>query len=205
MAELNPTETAFVPVTAADVRRESEAWVVECCAKHVATRSVSGLRITYGEPGTSIYRQHFRIDSCWLLTYGDLGEAVYQWSSVLTWEFLAGCAFEYFESKCQASHVGRSPRGWNARVAETRLRECFAGTDEYGIRKSWADYEDQDLDRAHDTRDGWLRWLEDNGQEWFGDGWWEWAPEIGKVHDVQIVYQWKMLQLALASLGVRRG
>lgn len=198
-------DSAVKPTTRRDLRAERERDVAEWCKAHVATLSEDGKKITFGKPGTSVYRQHFRIDGGWLMTYGDVGEAIYQWSSPVTWAFLAGCDLGYFTSKCRASENGTSPKGWDGDVAKARLQEYFEHREERdGFEKTWAEFAEELRWVGLSTRDEWYHWLAIHGVEWFGDDWWESvAVSCGNVDDFQTLCRWAMLRMAVAQLGLQ--
>lgn len=68
----------------------------------------------WSKPGTWVDGMRFVIHRGWLTVLGDLGEAVYQWSSSISPEFLSDLNFDYFRSKCQASETGRKAEEFNA-------------------------------------------------------------------------------------------
>ena len=93
---------------------------------HVATAhefrtNVQELKaIDWGNPnGGSTYWMRYIISGATLIVIGDTGDAVFQWSERVTWEFLAGCDLHYFHSKCQASEMGRKFMHWDNRVFST--------------------------------------------------------------------------------------
>lgn len=56
-----------------------------------------------------------------LVVTGDLGAAVYEFNTDLSFQWLAGLGFEYFASKCTASEHGRGYRTWCPRTAAALL------------------------------------------------------------------------------------
>ena len=81
------------------------------------------LRLDWRRPGEVWYWVRYIISGRFLMVCGDIGEAVYEWSENLTWEFLAGCDSHYFASKCMASECGRGGRTWDSEVAEYNLQD----------------------------------------------------------------------------------
>lgn len=75
---------------------------------------------------SSNYSVHYVIYGSVLFVCGDLGEAVYCWSSNITWEFLAGLDLVYFHSKCQASESGRQFYVFDATLFNRNLRAEIA-------------------------------------------------------------------------------
>ena len=88
-------------------------------AEHIATVSTAKDHIgdittlEWRKPGTWNYRIVYMMRGGMLLVYGDMGEAVYQWSGQIDLEFLASCSLDYFTSKCQASEQGRGGQEWD--------------------------------------------------------------------------------------------
>lgn len=91
--------------------------------KHVAHRhdyleqSNIGLPISvidWREPGTSIFAIRYIISGRSLMVTGDAGDAVFEWSEGITFEFLNNCNLGYFAGKCQASEVGRRYVQWDS-------------------------------------------------------------------------------------------
>src|SRR4051812_46241542 len=69
--------------------------------------------LEWAEPGTFIFRVVYVILRHSLIVYGDIGEAVYQWSGNIGLEFLSNLNIDYFASKCEASEYGRGGREWS--------------------------------------------------------------------------------------------
>ena len=57
-------------------------------------------RIVYRKPGTNLEKMEFMLHNNSLIILGDFGEAIYQWSQKIDFEFLADCELDYFHSKC---------------------------------------------------------------------------------------------------------
>lgn len=68
--------------------------------------------LTWQQPNTSIYSIHYCIWGRNLAVFGDLGEAIYSWSSNVDWDFLSSCNLDYFHGKCRASECGSSFNYW---------------------------------------------------------------------------------------------
>lgn len=99
--------------------------------KEHVVRDFSDTHITWTKPSSSYYWARFIINAGWLIVLGDTGEAIYQWSEPLTWDFLEGLNFSYFHSKCVASDKGRVPYDWDRGVADERLKEMELSTEQY--------------------------------------------------------------------------
>jgi hypothetical protein len=63
--------------------------------------------IDWRRPDTSNYAMRFIISGGHVIVVGDVGDAIYGFGSVLTFEFLAGTDWHYFWGKCVASETGR--------------------------------------------------------------------------------------------------
>ena len=46
--------------------------------------------LIWAKPGTGIYKITYIIKANRLMVFGDVGDAIYEWSNLLTWEWLAG-------------------------------------------------------------------------------------------------------------------
>lgn len=64
-------------------------------------------RLRWAAPNTSTYSIVYIVDHHVLCVYGDLGEAIYQWSGKINMHFLRSLDLGYFHGKCQASEKGR--------------------------------------------------------------------------------------------------
>lgn len=87
--------------------------------------------IDWRKPGTSNYACRFVIIGGTLTVLGDIGEAVYGWSSRLTLDFLAGLDFGYFHSKCCASEKGTRFNQWEPAPALRALHEFIKDDEEW--------------------------------------------------------------------------
>jgi len=126
----------YVERTAANNRSRFEDHVV---TELLASPDTGTWVYQWSKPGTWVDGMRFVIHRGWLTVLGDLGEAVYQWSSRISPEFLSDLNFDYFRSKCQASEIGRKAEEFNAdegvakllrevKDAEAEERLSWAGT-----------------------------------------------------------------------------
>ncbi|MCE1187462.1 MAG: hypothetical protein LWW92_17875 [Rhodocyclales bacterium] len=84
--------------------------------------------LRWARPGTVInHVVYILMDAGKVLhVHGDLGEAAFVWyGRGLSLEFLAGCNFDYFMGKCQASEMGLRPHGWDRGKGRADLRKCW--------------------------------------------------------------------------------
>lgn len=79
--------------------------------------SVTILTLDWKAPKTFINSLFFQIRGNTLLAFGDLYDAVYSWSSPISWNWLAGLGIGYFSEKCRASPHGAGGLRWNAEKA----------------------------------------------------------------------------------------
>ena len=86
--------------------------------------------IGWQAPGTWIYGMRFILHRRWLTVLGDLGEAVFEWSSDLDLEFLSTLNFGYFAGKCRASESGREFTTFDADVLKTELEQYIKEANE---------------------------------------------------------------------------
>jgi len=108
-------------------KRIEQDWRNQYFKNHQAAVPASGdyfgmtvanaLVLRWANPESWNYGCHFIIHRRWLTVVGDIGEAVYEWSSDLTLNFLAGIDFGYFYGKCVSSPAGREFKNWDEMVA----------------------------------------------------------------------------------------
>jgi hypothetical protein len=91
---------------------------IETCPNGVTT-------IEWKKPGTGIFGVRYVLWGGTLYVSGDIGEAVYCWSSEISIQFLASCNLDYFLGKCQASETGRSFVEWDDDVARYKLDDML--------------------------------------------------------------------------------
>jgi hypothetical protein len=161
---------------------------------HVPTFETQGTlqMLTWAKPGTSNYWLRFIISGRVLLVYGDAGDAIYAWTSALSWEWLAGLDFDYFARKCCASEEGRSYKEWEPTQAKKRLAEHFQ---EYPEDKKKLD-NSFTAGEALASEQEWNHWLQDNGFDVFG-GDYSSLAEIGSVHAMRCQGHYLGIQMAL--------
>lgn len=170
-----------------DRRDELIANIEKDFDSHVATVKLDqeGIYILrWQKPGTWINAVEYVIRLNSLLVWGDLGEAIYQWSSNINLAFLAGLDIDYFRGKCQASEEGRGFEYW---FCEEAVRYLETYCDDYDVddktRKVFEDNK-RELIEACQSKDSWREWLRDSHNEevrevLFGQDWWDFLPNIG--------------------------
>ncbi len=179
---------------------------------HIATVKLDqeGIYILrWQKPGTWINFVEYILRGSTLFVWGDLGDAVYQWSSNISLSFLAGCNVDYFREKCQASEEGRGFKYWWHEDAEKYLEEMFKedGEVDDDTRMVFIAHKN-DILGACQTRDGWHEWLRDYCNEnirdtLFGSDWWEYIPEIGIDAHPRCVMHLHGLKMAYRQLGAK--
>ena len=155
------------------------------------------------KPGTCVYQVDYYVTGQRLMVTGDIGAAVYCWSSPVTFHWLAGLNLGYFAEKCMASEVGRSFVEWDERIAKVYL-DWQIKNDFEEIQDSYAEKATkwmEDLQNANPWRYihsqyEWSEWLNDFGNEFFGDEYYE-HHGIGNI--VNMRCQGHLLGLHLAQ------
>lgn len=188
--------------------------------KHVATLETprSGCQILrWKAPGTTDYLVRYVCVDGTLYVSGDLGSAVYHAYGYEDrgWGLrgYAGCEFDYFASKCQASEYGLPCKEWSRDTAMAYLETWKADRlrdDEDTEEDEEDDEEDQDwlpaweeaLGRVDSQRD-WEDFLGLRGQDLFGGDWWE-CGGIGMRVGMRIRYHLIGLQMAMAQLDASK-
>jgi hypothetical protein len=101
---------------------------------HVAHFSVSDLyeegetvshgikKLEWRDPTTSIFAINYLITGQTLFVYGDLGEAIYQWSSPIDWEFLSKFSYDYFTSKSRWINGYKKLMDWSSERVEAEMK-----------------------------------------------------------------------------------
>lgn len=82
---------------------------------------------------SSVDHIRYFINGGTLMSCGDLGDAVYQWSRDMGLRSLAACNLDYFTEKCQASQYGVGGMEWDEDEAreglQHRIDEALRGTE----------------------------------------------------------------------------
>ena len=151
--------------------------------------------LTWKKPGSYNYYVKFMVVGNTLFVYGDLGEAIYQWSEGITFEWLSNLDLPYFAGKCQASEVGRDFKEWNERKALEALKH-FEKQEYF----KWSDLNEEDgKGSLYDKRE-WEEWLREHGHKVLGEDYWDWAYVIGNDINTRCVYHFMGLQMAMKQI-----
>lgn len=129
-------------------------------------------KLNWRKPGTGIYGISYLIHGPYLIVTGDCGEAVYQWSQNITFDFVAGCDIGYFHSKCEASDKGRHNVHWDAQLAterfldalKDRIKDLIEDEQDFADPKTHGLYElhNQYIDRFNDVQPEWHEYDHEN-------------------------------------------
>lgn len=122
-----------MPIDLQELRKHTEQLVLDWFPDHKATLTIlpdpRGGEITkliWAKPGTRINRIDYLIYRNVLFVTGDLGDAVYEFSSILDLPFLADCDLDYFGGKCRASSEEPRGRTWSHELAQKWIEEKLA-------------------------------------------------------------------------------
>jgi hypothetical protein len=143
--------------------------------------------------GSSIYKIIYIIQFNNLFVAGDVGEAVYTWSSGINFEFLSECGQGYFKSKCRASEMGTNFVDWDKKKASEMIREH---AEEVENKEDMI----QELIDNSDTQEGMMYWIENNRNDVddvFGSDWWEFLPSVGEVIHPRCLYHLIGIKMAM--------
>ena len=165
-------------------------------------RIVDDIEVLYWKkPDSAIYGVIYMMKYNSLFITGDLGEAVYCWSSPEKLKWVANLDLQYFASKCKASENGRGNKEWDPDYTENKLKEYMKDNfDENDYKEIWMKFEEERGPSALFYQQEWHSWLQDHGYEVFGDEWYEWAPDIGNVISLRCEYHLLGLKMAVDQL-----
>lgn len=96
--------------------------------EHVILSENNGLeveKLVWGRNRSSYYKVLYLREFATLCVWGDLGEAIYRWSSVCDLRWISTCDLSYFSGKCLASENGRQYHEWSSREAERGIDQLF--------------------------------------------------------------------------------
>lgn len=154
-------------------------------------------RLLWKRPGTSVCMIVYLRSNATLLVYGDLGDAIYQWSEKQTLEWISGLNFGYFAGKCQASEEGRGYKTWDGQVLEERIKEFFKDYQEEYPR-GYAKFQESYGRHSTSSRDEWIMFLSTEGAEHFGPEYSYWP--MGETIDGRCNLHLEGLKLAFKQL-----
>lgn len=194
----------------AETREERETRIREDFVRHVATLKIleqrdNGMQIAnlvWRRPDSGNYAVHYVVYGAMLFVCGDLGEAVYQWSSFVSVEWLAKLDLSYFAGKCTASANGRGYKEWDSDLARERFLEDVARFRQEGDVIDDGEVQSAliAIDECGPSAGPWEAWCRTDAHTIYGDDWWESAPGIGERIDWQCQAHLLGLKLAVAQL-----
>lgn len=172
-------------------------------AKHVIYEAGENKveKLIWKKPGTINYAVCYMISGGYLFAYGDLGEAVYQWSDFIDFEFLAGLNVDYFAGKCQASEYERGYKDWCEIEAKEDVDELINSAAEYKEcicvedaeddeeckcfekykKDLWEKFRETGGDGSLYSKDEWYEWCRESAYKVFGEDWGEWIGNTGEI------------------------
>ena len=156
--------------------------------------------LTWKNPGSYNYYVKYIVIGNTLCVYGDLGEAIYQWSENVTFEWVSNLDLSYFAGKCQASEVGRDFKEWSERKAREAMKHFEK--EEYF---KWSKFEEEGGPEALYDKHEWAEWLREHGYNILGEDYWDWAYGIGKQINTRCVYHFMGLQMAMKQVSEKVG
>lgn len=142
--------------------------------EHQAVRSMNGQidTLSWRKPGTGIYSVRYLVDGSRLIVSGDVGDAIYQWSERVSFEFIASLSLDYFAGKCAASEYGRGNQTWNPEHLQECLEFHFDDAEEgRELRERWE--QSRGSSALAQGEGEWTEWLRHDGHEVFGCDWWD--------------------------------
>jgi hypothetical protein len=167
---------------------------------HVATLKDGWL--LFARPRSSTYRVEYHVHYNNLIVIGDIGDAVFTWSQIVTFEWIAACHFDYFLGKCQASESGREFYQWDGDHMRAILDEHLLGEEGDGDTDDKARLDAAVEAGAHDAvhnEQEWYQWASSN-YELLGDDAGEWIGR-GRVPHIRARGMFEGLKLAVAQLA----
>jgi hypothetical protein len=182
-------------------------WFPDHVAKSIPQGSPAGVEvIRWKKPDTSIYSITYTLHGYHLYVVGDVGAAVYRFGQPMELANFTDMYPDYFASKCVASEHGIGYESWNNDEAKKYLEEWAAsGDDKIECDERYTMLEGRNesyTSNAFDsigTRGDWQEWLQHDGDEVFGDSWFD-LGEIGMVVDIRCVGHLVGLKMAHAQL-----
>lgn len=165
------------------------------------------IHLRWAMPDSNFSRVDYIIRRGYLYVSGDLGEAIYQWNSMIDLKFLAECDLDYFASKCQASEKGTHFEHWYREKAEHWIRN--------NLKELATEYEGLPIYEQEQTsligscglEDEWRHHLEhmdeDDRTLLFGEEWYDYLNIGNDVH-IRLWLHWQGLKLAYKQLEEKK-
>jgi hypothetical protein len=163
--------------------------------------------VHWKKPGTGVFAIELVISGPTLYVSGDLGGAVYRWSADVHWVQFGRFSLDYFAGKCIASEEGREYTDWDEEVAEAYLERYFNDLGQHNdshviahdAREAWNAAK---VPECLSSRFEWNAWLHGSDpHSIFGDAWYEWLPNIGKVFNMRCIAHWVATRMIAEKLS----
>lgn len=167
----------------------------EILAKHVV-ESISATELVFRESGTGCgFMRYNIIGERNLVVTGDLGDAVYEWSSRITFAWLGGLDSDYFIGKCVASEYGRRYEDWSREAAAERFASRVESLDDASVVKVKAIMDECDGNAMMESAGEWNAFAYRDLQDVWADleGLWN----IGMVTSIRALCHAEGLRLAM--------
>lgn len=142
--------------------------------------------VEFSDPNTSNGWMVFTYIKGYLSINGDYGSGSFTWYNPRnTFEWMAETGFCYFMSKITA---GESAEG--SKLMREYDSECCIATIEEHIKDYELEMDDEDWKDHTEDYFEWVSWLRENGEEYFGLDYWEFAYDAGITYRTR-AYIWK--------------
>lgn len=178
-------------------RRNDLDYIRSWFKNHRATLSDKGV-LVWAAPNTSTYRIDYQCYRNNLIVTGDVGDAIFAWSELVTFEWIATLDLDYFMGKCQASEAGRDFYQWDGDAMREKLERNLMEMDDTGAALHAA-YEEGADEALHHEQE-WYAWCSAN-RELLGDDAGEWVGR-GRVPHMRCIGMLEGLKMAVAQLKV---
>lgn len=185
---------------------------------HVSTRTVFIAsnnekeeieQITWEQPGTNTMKITYLRKGSVLFVYGDCYEAIYKWYGDLNnLEAMSKCELSYFASKCVAGEKNEWDEDEAAQALKEYLRDSVEvdfdscdcrETENDKIEEIWDAVKEDDF--SCESEFELASWLRKYGEKYFGQDFWEFAYDAGKVISLRVQTHLIGLQMAIASIN----
>jgi len=125
------------------------------------------------KPNTSIYSIKYIIRNNYLFVSGDLGCAVYKFSSNVEWHSIASMDSFYFSSKCEASETGRFYKEWNEEkcisIFNEKMKEYNNDISSLNMtQEEFNEFKEQAKQESF-SRDSWGHFVQNNYNVFYDD------------------------------------
>ncbi|MCD6436442.1 MAG: hypothetical protein J7L15_08720 [Clostridiales bacterium] len=153
-------------------------------------------RLFWHKPDTWCFHINYTIEENTLIITGDLGCAIYKWSSPISFNSISTFNFDYFAGKCEASENGRHFVEWDSEIAIKSIEENFqqmakdkyeecicedeCTCEERRAKEYMEKFKEERGDGALCDKYEWVEWVREYGEDILGYDCWEWAYSCGE-------------------------